>query len=632
MKITIEAPKGISPKVSADNLLNDAAQIAENCKLEKGDLRAWSRPLKEDDLALTSIAGLFRWTANSTDYWAESANALDHTRTPISADTYERMYYTGETEMRGLANDNISDPFALSTDYYKIGVPAPTSAPTIADGGIVTRYYVYCYVTKYGEEGLPSAIGGGTTVAASPVGISAIGAAPVGRQITILRLYKTASGTAGTAEYFKVLDATWFSASTAYAVGDFVIYSTALYKCTATHSAAAWNVAHFTAGDDVTDANPSSTVCPSTTWEVPLTGMAGLGLLPNGALFGFYKNELCFSVPNRPHAWPSGYRISLPYDIVATKASGSSVIVMTKGNPYIAFGTHPENMQKRQIDNFYPCVSKATAVAADGGVFYFSKEGLIRVTPDGLAQNATFDIMSPVDWDDYYPTTMHGVFYHGKYFGFYKSGADEGGFVIDFGNNILSTLTIYAYACHVTAEDGEFYLVTQDNIDKDDPPENIPLCTKLWEGDDYNYLTAKWKSKKFILDSSINFSVGRIIIDSNFYDDVLALVESESYILDLNAAVFAAGNLVGSYGTFMYGRFEYGGDLILSSNNVEINADISFKLYANNELKFTKTVNSDKFFRLPSGYRANKWEVQLEGNIPIRKIQFATSVRSLLGE
>ena len=37
-----------------------------------------------------------------------------------------------------------------------------------------------------------------------------------------------------------------FNVSTAYAVGQFVIYQNKLYKCTAVHSAEAWNVSHFT--------------------------------------------------------------------------------------------------------------------------------------------------------------------------------------------------------------------------------------------------------------------------------------------------------------------------------------------------------------------------------------------------
>ena len=47
-----------------------------------------------------------------------------------------------------------------------------------------------------------------------------------------------------------------FSASTAYAAGDYVIYSGKLYRFTAAHSAGAWNAAHVTEAklaDEVSD-------------------------------------------------------------------------------------------------------------------------------------------------------------------------------------------------------------------------------------------------------------------------------------------------------------------------------------------------------------------------------------------
>ena len=40
-----------------------------------------------------------------------------------------------------------------------------------------------------------------------------------------------------------------FSTSTAYAVGDYVIYQGLLYRCIAAHAAGAWNASHFTQTD-----------------------------------------------------------------------------------------------------------------------------------------------------------------------------------------------------------------------------------------------------------------------------------------------------------------------------------------------------------------------------------------------
>lgn len=89
-------------------------------------------------------------------------------------------------------------------------------------------------------------------------------------------------------------------------------------------------------------------------------------------------------------------------------------------------------------------------------------------------------------------------------------------------------------------------------------------------------------------------------------------------------------NLGGAYNEFEYNRFPYNGDLLMSANNVEISSLITFKLYVDGVLKFTKLVSDEKPFRLPSGFRGMKWEVQLEGNIPVRRVQMATSVRELL--
>ena len=732
LKIVVDIPRGLSPKTSPEDLILEAAQTAENCNLGRGDIRPWKRPLKDRALSLTSVSGYFQWIANDTEYWLESANALDSCGSPVASDSYERMYYTGESEMRALANDNISATFTPSSDYYKVGVPAPTTAPTIARSGSTTRYYVGCYVTAYGEEGLPSAIGGGTDVAASPVGISGIADAPTGRRITTYRVYRTASGTAGTAEFFKVFDATWFSTATSYAIGDFVIYSNTIYKCTSTHTAGAWNAGHFTAGDDVTDENLSSTVCPSTTWSIPDAAMRGLGVLPNGAMFGFSGNELCFSVPNRPHAWPSGYRLSFPYDIVATVASGTNVVVLTEGYPYIVYGTHPENMLKKRLDYFYPCISKRSAIAAMGGVYYISKEGLIWIGPDSEVNNVTFTIMDVQNLEDYHPTTIHAAFYQGQYFGFYKSGTDSGGIIIDVMNKIMSTTSLYASATHVTPDDGNFYVVIEDAIDEDDPPDDIPLCSSLWNGSDYNNLITKWKSKKFVFDSYINFAACRMYYDDSFYQDMLDLAEDDSYILTQNATHFTnatpvitgdtdsftgqindtikvtinsvdydnidisactsisdvvsaintdvgwtcasetddgylkitghignsnviiadgsatgqtvvgelfsdadnrwdkATDLGGSYGAFIYARNAYGGDLLQSTSDVEVYEYNTLKVYCDGTLKLTTTVDTPNIFMLPSGFRGREWEFQIEGTIPVKRIEFATSVRELI--
>lgn len=58
---------------------------------------------------------------------------------------------------------------------------------------------------------------------------------------------------------------------------------------------------------------------------------------------------------------------------------------------------------------------------------------------------------------------------------------------------------------------------------------------------------------------------------------------------------------------------------------------LTFKLYANGVLKHTEVVTSAAPFRLPSGFLAETFEVQLEGTSQIYEVEFATSMEELSG-
>jgi hypothetical protein len=44
------------------------------------------------------------------------------------------------------------------------------------------------------------------------------------------------------------------------------------------------------------------------------------------------------------------------------------------------------------------------------------------------------------------------------------------------------------------------------------------------------------------------------------------------------------------------------------------------KLYADGVLKHTQTVTNSNTFRLPSGYKANEFEIELSGSVPINEV------------
>jgi hypothetical protein len=52
-------------------------------------------------------------------------------------------------------------------------------------------------------------------------------------------------------------------------------------------------------------------------------------------------------------------------------------------------------------------------------------------------------------------------------------------------------------------------------------------------------------------------------------------------------------------------------------------------LYADGALKHTQTVADRNPFRLPSGYRAFEFQIELEGTNPVQDAAIATSVEEL---
>lgn len=56
---------------------------------------------------------------------------------------------------------------------------------------------------------------------------------------------------------------------------------------------------------------------------------------------------------------------------------------------------------------------------------------------------------------------------------------------------------------------------------------------------------------------------------------------------------------------------------------------VTFRLYADKALKFTRTVTDSKMFRLPTGYRTDTYEVEVEGPVRVRSIHLADTPQGL---
>jgi hypothetical protein len=612
---------GLRPALAAHLLADHEAQIAQNCNFSRGDLRSFRAPSLEQPLALGTIQSILQYEENGNIHWVESANDIDAIKNPVANDAYERLFFTGETEMRFFANDNISSPFDAATDYYKAGIPAPTAAPTVArvgGAGADYRAYFYIYVNAYGDVGANSALGSISDYSSGRMTVADIVSAPAGRAIDRIWVYRTNASGSEVGLFQFVCEAMFFDAAASYSQGDFVVYSGALYECTnAGGHSGAWNAANFTAGEAVADADLGA-VFAYETYLPPPDGLKGLIVIANDICAGFYGNTLYISVPGKPYAYPVAYRKSFDYDIVGIAGYGSNIIVCTTGIPYRVFGQHSASMAVVPYSDFLPCSAKRTISTWQNAVYYSSTNGMARVNnTEALLISAEQPDAPPIidkdSWQDTYVPT-HGCFYQDLYFAFSASIS----FYIDFQRRFCVTLSPIAQAGYVSEQDGHFYLA----ID-----QGGTLYAQKWEGDSTNYLPFTWRSKLHLFDYKLNVAAGFLELDGDFYDTVSALIDLST----LNAVLFA-GDIEGSVRDNTLRDVGLRGDALYALSGFKINANVSYKLYVNGALKHTFVSSSAlSLFSFPAGYLTQKIELEIYGYVPVMRDAVATSFEEIMG-
>ena len=305
MKISVENFSGTQPKKAPHLLDANQAQLAENARVEKSDVRSWRDSDLVANLTDSSWETLYKYiTADEGigEQWVTSTYDLDFAENPLAADAFERVYFSGGSDAvpQAFANDLDSDPWVI-TDTYKIGPAKPVDTGTWGfvsghDGGSEYRAYVYTYVSRYGEETGPIAtvleteVYDGTSnvviedFTQPPAGYGLRGT--VGSNIPYVRIYRTNSSVSGAEfQYVGQFNAT-------------------------THT---FGTSTFT--DNVADEDLGE-VIPTELYEGIQSNLSGLMSLSNGIFAGFVGNELYLSEPYLPHAWTDEYVLSFDYDIV----------------------------------------------------------------------------------------------------------------------------------------------------------------------------------------------------------------------------------------------------------------------------------------------------------------------------
>jgi hypothetical protein len=311
----------------------------------------------------------------------------------------------------------------------------------------------------------------------------------------------------------------------------------------------------------------------TTLYSPPKDNMIGVTAMANGILAGYSGNDLCFSEPYQSHAWPEDYITAMDYPIKGLASYGNMLYISTEGYPLIATGNSPAYMSFTKLGAMQSCLSTASMVGTGGGAMYAARDGIVLIgsgeatlISEGLISKRLFNLLNP--------SSIHAYFYRGKYVGFYNTG----------GTGTITMPTGEAFPAK-----GAFVL---------DPERKVVTFLDIW----YECGYVDNVSGRFYLVKKVS-NVNRLYIFDAGTDNLDFIWKTKPILTPKTH--FSVGKVRAE-------RYPF-----------------TFQLYADNVLKHTQTVTSERAFRLPSGYMATEWAVRLSGDSTINSITLAESMSEL---
>jgi hypothetical protein len=610
--IRIDTFQGMAPKVSNRLLPDTAAELALNCRLQSGELRGVRTPDRIYRFGSTTKTAYRLYKDDGTPVWLGfPVTDVYVAKGPLVNDSFNRHYWTGNTTYPEFNSDTRienSDP------HYKIGVSQPSAAMTVGHtggtGSPEVRAYTYTFVDTFGHESQPATVTQYTGVDDATQwdlsGMDTTDPDPTNRAPLVSKIiYRTVTGQSSVA-YYRVAT---------------IPVAQATYTDTSTNAA--------------TVLNP---ILASFTWATPPDDLEGLIAHPGGFLCGFVGRDLYFSVPYRPHAWPAETIVSVEHPIVGLAIYNNMLAVMTKGSPYFFAGTRPENLSPIKSPSAEPCLAASSIASTIAGVLYASQNGLVLFNEAGPSV-VTRQILSLEEWSDYSPSSLRGTQYGEQYLAWYDS-INAIKVAPSEPLAVFSTLNLIqgvdnAWTDHTS---GETFILVSDDVYQWEPSGNSPL-------------TYTWKSKVFDFTRPVNFGAYMIksrtstqeITDTQ--EALLSAYNQARYDADPPDALMPINFVpVGGKRSFTVdvgvspdgideipqNKYPVGGSPLYDIGFLTSGPEqVELTVWANGRLILERIVQSDVTYRMPAGFKAATWQIQLRGNADIYSFAMAETPRGL---
>ena len=153
---------------------------------------------------------------------------------------------------------------------------------------------------------------------------------------------------------------------------------------------------------------------------------------------------------------------------------------------------------------------------------------------------------------------------------------------------------------------------------------------KQWDGDFWNGLPYEWYSKLFIVNRPCNFAA--VQVEADFGDIASGALEQERIdrIKAANQVVFSSGaDLKGPLHATVLNTFTTNGSLLQDLPGQIDSRYVLLTVYADGQKVAELNIQNRNLYRLPSGFKADRWEFKVNGNIPLRHIKIAETAKEL---
>lgn len=547
------------------------------------------------------------------------------------------VYWIGFIADRNISVANGDGATGMDSFSSTFGNGPPTNAPaatpvsvannmllymTFASSDVIeARAYVYTYISAYGEESAPSpfALVNGWSNGTWAITLTAPPPNDLGinRNLAVTRIYRTVTASSGVTSYYRVADISLGSGDTDaisfVAADEGCLAPTLVYQDAALDNVIALNIQ-----------------LESTNFFPPPADLEGIVNLPNGMVAGFKSNEVWFCEPYFPHAWPPGYTVAVDFPIVGLGVTSGALVACTSATPYVISGAAPGQMNSFKCTRPEPCTSRGSIVGLDTGVFYISQNGLIQVPNTGQLANYTQLWISRERWDELVPQkNTRAVILAGTYFCW---GTTNGSDVSQAQVGFNIEMDVDSSSFSIWPQPGGHRL---GFMRMQSPPVNGGVngpynidnvfidpwtgqCVLLMNGQEYWYdftdetptiQPYDWLSKKYQTLARKNFSALRIFFT------VPSGTPAQNPATNTAPATDPSWNTLqsGQWGILKVWAdpddgFHSGNMVLVMAREIRRNAQV---------------------FRVPSGFKAENWQVEVQARVEISNIQFATSVQEL---